>query len=225
MDKPWERVFQTEVTALYEYLVGTGMRIDFQNFSTQFIRAFEEATSKSHLNHIEIPMQEIIVKVMRKFGVHNQDLVQGALEAYYKPELESSQLYPDSLQALTDLQKDGYPLGLISNAKSDWAVHAILRKFEIDRYFKIVLSSAALRIRKPRSAIFLNALNALNLPPSDTVFIGDSLDADVIGARNVGIHAIYLQRKSPENQILMETEATVNSLTQAVKTINDWTKD
>jgi putative hydrolase of the HAD superfamily len=122
------------------------------------------------------------------------------------------------------LEKDGYQLGLISNAKSDWAVRAILRKFEIDKSFRIVLSSAALRIRKPRPAIFLKALNALDLPPKDSVFIGDSFDADIIGARNVGMHTVYIPRKPLERHILLEPEATVHNLTEAVRTINKWAK-
>jgi putative hydrolase of the HAD superfamily len=163
---------------------------------------------------------------MGMFGVHKpyQRLMQGALEEYHRPELQLWQLYPDSLETLVTLETEGYQLGLISNANSDWAVNAILRKFEIHRFFKIILTSAALRIRKPRPAIFLKALDALKTLPKETVFVGDSFDADVIGARNVGIHAIHLRRKPTERVILVEPEVTVTSLSEAVKIINSWAK-
>jgi putative hydrolase of the HAD superfamily len=97
-----------------------------------------------------------------------------------------------------------------------------MRKNEIDKFFKIILTSAALRIRKPRPEIFIKALDALNARPGDAAFIGDSLDADVIGARNVGIHAIYLRRKPPEHDALVVPEATASNLTEAVGIIKSW---
>lgn len=224
MKRPWEDVFRENVRSIYEYLRGAGVEADFDKFSAAFVHSFEVASSKSDLYKIEIPMQEIISDVMGKFGVHNpyQGFIQGAIEEYYRPELQSWQAYPDAIEALVNLDKAGYLLGLISNAKSDWAVHAIMRKNEIDKFFKIILTSAALRIRKPRPEIFIKALDALNARPREAAFIGDSLNADVIGARNVGIHAIYLRRKPPENDTIVAPEATASNLIEAIGIIKSW---
>lgn len=226
LDKPWEEVFQAEVRSLFAYLNGEDVKVDFRKFSATFIQAHEEAAAKASLYRIEIPMEEIITKVVSKFGVRNpnQGFIHGAVEAYYRPEIESWQLFPDTLDTLTALDQNGYLLGLISNAKSDWQVNSILNKFDLTRFFKLILISASLRMRKPKADIFLKALNDLNLTPQETVFIGNSIDADVIGPRNVGIHAIHIRRETPEHNLISNPEATVTNLSEAVKTVNNWAK-
>ena len=226
LDKPWEEVFEAEVRSLSSYLYEAGVQADFQKFSTVFVQAFQEATAKASLYRIEIPMEEIIAKVIGKFGVRNphQGFIHGAVEAYYQPEIQSWQLFPDTLDTLTTLEKSSYLLGLVSNARSECQVNSILKKFDLTRFFKLVLISASLRIRKPRADIFLKALNDLNLKPKETIFIGNSVDADVIGPRNVGIHTIHIRRRPPEHDLIVEPEATVTSLSEAAKTVNSWAK-
>jgi putative hydrolase of the HAD superfamily len=48
---------------------------------------------------------------------------------------------------------------------------------------------------KPDQAIFHAALTVTNCAPLEAVHIGDSLDHDIAGARNVGVHSIWLNRK------------------------------
>jgi HAD superfamily hydrolase (TIGR01662 family) len=221
---PWEEVFEAEVRALYAYLNDAGVKTDFQKFSTAFVSAFDDATSRANLYRIEIPMDEIIARVIGKFGVRNpyQGFIQGAVEEYYRPEIASWQLFPDTMEALTNLEKNGYLLGLISNAKSAWQVNSILRKFDLSRFFKVTLISASLRMRKPRPDVFLNALDKLSLTPRETVFIGNSIDADVIGSRSVGMRAIHLRREPPDRDLIVDPDATVSSLSDAVNVVNDW---
>jgi FMN phosphatase YigB (HAD superfamily) len=226
LDKPWEEVFEAEVRSLFAYLCDADVKADFQKFPITFVHAFEEATSKTVLYRIEIPMEDIIAKVVGKFGVRNpnQDFIHGAVEAYYRPEIQSWQLFPDTLDTLTTLERNGYLLGLISNARSDWQVNSILKKFDLTRFFKLVLISASLRIRKPKADIFLKALNDLNLTPAETVFIGNSVDADVIGPRSVGIHTIHVRRQPPEHDLTVNPDATVTSLSEAVEILNSWAR-
>ena len=227
LNKPWEDVSEANMRSVYAYLKGADVKADLNKFSATFARALEDASSKSDPFKIEIPMEEIISRVMRKFGIRNPypEFVQGAMEAYYQPELQSWKLFPDAIQALTSIDKNGYALGLISNAKSDWAVHAILKENGIEKFFRVILTSASLRIRKPRPEIFIKALDALTVRPREATFVGDSLDADVIGARNVGIHAIYLRRYPPEHALAVDPEATATNLTEVVKIIQGWTDD
>jgi len=227
LDKPWHEVFEAEVRSLSSYLYDAGVKADFPKFSVAFVQAFEETTSKAHIYRIEIPMEEIIAKVASKFGVRNPNerFIHAAVEAYYRPEIESWQLFPDTLDALNALEKSGYLLGLVSNARSDWQVNSILKKFDLTRFFKLVLISALLRIRKPRADIFLKALTDLSLMPEETIFIGNSVDADVIGPRSVGIHTIHVRRQPPEHDLIVGPEATVASLSEAIETVNSWAKN
>jgi putative hydrolase of the HAD superfamily len=113
-------------------------------------------------------------------------------------------------------------MGVVSNAKSDWAVREIIRRRDIDGYFKTIVTSAAMKIRKPRSEIFKRALADLQVKPSETTFIGDSLSADVGGAKSMGMCAIHVRRKPPEDVSLNVPDATVTNLSEIPGIIAQW---
>ena len=224
LDRPWEEVFNAGLEAIYAFLAKHELQADFERFSKTFVKAFEEASATSDIYKIEIPMEEIISKALRKlkFKPSDEPLVHSAMLEWYRPEIEAWQLYPDTIQSLDALRSTGFQMGLISNSRSEWAVNTILEKFDLQKFFRVIVTSAELRIRKPRAGIFMRALNALNVRPSESVFVGDSLEADIIGARSLGMRAIHLRRKTEERAITADPDATVDSLSMAVDQISVW---
>jgi HAD superfamily hydrolase (TIGR01662 family) len=224
MSRPWDDVFNDNIESLHDYLKKLGFRLDYQQFAGTFIRIFEDAASRADLYKVEIPMADIIAKTLRKsrLEVLGVDLIRNAEIEFFAPEVEAWQLYPDTLETLTTLRDEGFKMGLVSNAKSDWAVRAILEKNDITEYFGSVVTSASLRIRKPRPEIFTRTLSELAVKSSDTVFVGDSLEADICGARRVGMRSIHVLRKPVEAAHQAEPEATVGSLTEAASQITAW---
>jgi putative hydrolase of the HAD superfamily len=224
LDRPWDEVFHANLEAINNYLTKLGLRLDSKRFSETFMRIFEDAASKADTYKIEIPMQEIIEKALRKskLEVLGVNLIQNAMTEFYGPEVEAWQVYPDTVETLTALKNDGFKMGLISNAKSDWAVHAILQRRDLQKYFDVVVTSAQVRIRKPRPDIFNRALAALDAKPPEAVFVGDSLEADVLGARSLGIKSIHVRRRPLEAGGLTGSWADVESLTEAYNQISNW---
>ena len=224
LDRPWDEVFQASLEALYGHLTQLGLRVDFKRFAKTYVRMFVDAAATSSLYKIEIPLPDIMAKTLRKhkFGYLPPDLIQKAMEEYYRPEVEAWQIYPDTVDTLVALRDTGFDLGLISNAKSDYAVRTILKKFDLERFFKVIVTSAALRLRKPRAEVFLRALDALKVKPCQAVFIGDSIDADILGARALGMRALHLVRKPRESAGTVDPDATVINLTQALAQITSW---
>jgi putative hydrolase of the HAD superfamily len=113
-------------------------------------------------------------------------------------------------------------MALVSNTKSDWAVHAIVQECGIEKFFKAIVTSAAIKVRKPRPEIFTEALNALNVKPIDSVFVGDSIQADVAGAKWMGMHSIHVLRKPIGSTPTTNPDATVTSLSEARRVITSW---
>jgi HAD superfamily hydrolase (TIGR01662 family) len=227
LSRPWDDVFRLNMESLYTYLKASGVRTSFDDFARIFIRGYESASSVSQFYKIEIPMQDIMSKVFSKvkFKDHNGVLVYRAMTEFYKPEIEAWELYPDTVDILTALRDSRFDLGLISNAKSDWAVKAILDKYDLRKFFKVILTSAELRKRKPRPDVFTEALKALNIKPSEAVFIGDSLQADILGAKTVGMSSIHVLRKTAEeDSIFVTPDVTVSSLTEALDQITSWSE-
>jgi len=221
LSRPWEDVFRDNLEAAHSYLTKLGLKLDFQQFAETFMRQFNEASEKAGLYKVEIPMQEIIAKTLRKakLEVLGVDLVQNTMMEFYQPEIEAWQLYPDTIKTLETLREQELRMGLISNAKSDWFVSAILEKFNLRQFFDVVITSAEMGLRKPRADIFMKALSSLNIKASEAVFVGDSLHADILGAKAVGIRSIHLVRKPLDDCHVPDRYVGVASLTEALDQI------
>lgn len=224
LSRPWDDVFRDNLESLYAYLKDAGLNLDFQEFAKPFIREFEHASAISQFYKVEVPMQDIISRVLRKVKLRDLGgtLVQSAIMEFYKPEIGAWQLYPDTVETLTALRDNGFKMGLISNAKSDWAVRAILEKHDLSKFFGVIITSAALRMRKPRLDIFSRALAVLDAKPCEAVFVGDSLQADMIGAKTAGIRSIHVLRKPVDRPHFVVPDVTVTSLTEAFTQVTNW---
>ena len=84
-----------------------------------------------------------------------------------------------------------YPLVLVSNFYGN--ISRVLEDFVIGRYFKAVIESAVVGIRKPDPRIFLKGVEALGLRPDEVLVIGDSFRKDIIPAREAGCRALWLK--------------------------------
>jgi len=222
--KPWEEVSYAQIREMYAYLNYSGLQTDFESFGRTFVRVYNDAAARADTFKIEIPVEEIIAKTLSKFNVRNlsTEFLHKAAKFYFMPEIDAWEPYTDAVDTLCRLTENKFKLGVVSNAKSEWVVHEVLSKYDLQKYFGTVVTSATMRVRKPRSEIFSKALKDLEAEAKDAVFIGDSLEADVGGAKKVGMHSIYLSRKPQENPSMSFPEATVFSLTEATDTIMLW---
>lgn len=224
LSRPWNDVFLDNLKSLHEFLKREGVNPDFDEFAKLFIREYEGASAISHFYKVEVPIQNTISRVFRKIKLKDPraNLVQSAIEEFYRPEIEAWQPYPDAMEVLAGFRKMGLKNGLISNAKSDWAVKAILEKHDLSKFFEAIVTSAAMLKRKPRFDIFMQALTTLGVKSSETIFIGDSLQADVLGAKTARMRSIYVCRKPVTEDCRVAPDVTVSSLTQALEKIISW---
>ena len=91
------------------------------------------------------------------------------------------------LEALT---RRGCPLGMITNGRSPFQ-EGNIRALGIESFFSVILVSGAVGVKKPNAHIFEQALQALNAQPETSVFVGDSPLADIKGAQQAGMKAIW----------------------------------
>ncbi len=59
-----------------------------------------------------------------------------------------------------------------------------------------ILTSAACSYRKPHPRIFELALVHWHIPASETAMVGDTLEADVLGAQKAGLYSIWITRRA-----------------------------
>ena len=92
--------------------------------------------------------------------------------------------------AIKDLYTSGYTLGLISNGKTPFQ-ESNFNALGLTEFFKCILVSDAVNIRKPDPEIFKLACQQLNSKPESCIFIGDNEVVDIQGAKNVGMKTIF----------------------------------
>ncbi|MCC7105407.1 MAG: HAD-IA family hydrolase [Chloroflexi bacterium] len=101
-------------------------------------------------------------------------------------------LYPDALPALNELRDEGYRLGIISNW--DPRLKALCANHGFAGHIERIFASEAVGYAKPSARLFRHALAALGVEADRAVHVGDDYNADVLGARSVGMDAILLDR-------------------------------
>jgi HAD superfamily hydrolase (TIGR01509 family) len=88
-------------------------------------------------------------------------------------------------EVMNALESRGLALGVVSN--SDGRVEERLVEIGIRDRFDFVIDSAIVGVSKPHPRIFELALEAAGLPPSETAYVGDYYEVDVVGARGAGM--------------------------------------
>jgi putative hydrolase of the HAD superfamily len=128
-------------------------------------------------------------------GVHPDVIPVGFEDAYVKLCPTKTNLFPHAHETLQYLHAK-YTLHLISNGFKE-SQDIKIGNTGIGKYFQHVIISEIVGVNKPDKAIFEHALNLAGTVKEESLMIGDSLEADVRGALNFGMDAIYF---NPFNQ-------------------------
>ncbi|MCY4450080.1 MAG: HAD family hydrolase [Chloroflexi bacterium] len=105
---------------------------------------------------------------------------------------EELQLLPGAEAALAELRGRGLTLGVISNMGLE--LNGLLEGLGIGAYLPVRSCTATAGVSKPHPRIFQSALTQARVRPDEAVHIGDSIPADVEGARSAGIAPVLVQR-------------------------------
>ena len=101
-----------------------------------------------------------------------------------------------------------YKLHIITNGFEE-VQHKKLKNSGIDHYFSTVTTSEEVGLKKPNPKVFLTALNKANSLPTQSVMIGDSLEADILGANNIGMQTIFYNYR---NESISKKIKSIDSL-------------
>ena len=119
----------------------------------------------------------------------NDDMVYTLADAYIQNLPEHNHLFPGAIEILEQLNKQ-YSLHIITNGFRE-VQRFKMRNAGLTPYFITVTDSESVGVKKPNPLIFEKALRDANCDASRAVMIGDSREADILGALQVGMHAIH----------------------------------
>ena len=117
-------------------------------------------------------------------------------EEYIKLLPENNHLFEGTIEIL-DYLSTKYKLHIITNGFADVQDKKI-NNSGIRQYFTTITNSENAQAKKPNPIIYDYALNVANAVKNNSVMIGDCLDADINGALNFGINAIFVNYHNAE---------------------------
>jgi HAD superfamily hydrolase (TIGR01662 family) len=137
-----------------------------------------------------------------------------ALHAMYRVTQSNWKVEKHAAPVLRSLKRRGFRIGAVSNGSDDWNALELLNRARLRGYFDLVLTSAAHGRRKPDATIFQAALDHFRADAQRTVMIGDSYEADILGASALGLHTIWITRRvaSPTMTPTVEADATLGTI-------------
>ena len=208
--------YSPAVKSMHRFLVRNGIQVSFANFRDAYIKArdelYEDADVKLEEPHFNIRVRN----TLQNLGFKTQagsSLVQGATDAFCKEFRNYVRIDENAASVICELH-DKYKLGVVSNFAIPECVQKLLEQNGLDKLFDIVIVSAAVNRRKPSPEIFKHALDILQLTPAETVFVGDTIDADIKGPKQLGMKTVYIERRPQKELENVKPDQTIKSLVE-----------
>lgn len=212
---------------LREGLVKAGICVDDEAWRDAYVFA-ERALARER---IILPEDTFLQVMQKKIDIETKRLAELAAlnlteeERVAKADIAAGYCYnfarehvEQSKKVLRALAAKGYPMVLVTNFYGN--MHSVLNDFALSSdtgFFKEIVESSVVGIRKPDPRIFALGVEALGLLPQEVLVVGDSYDKDIVPAAKIGCATVWLKGqgwgKDPEDtQAAGETIRSINQL-------------
>ncbi|MBX3048532.1 MAG: HAD family hydrolase [Anaerolineales bacterium] len=197
-DEVWPDLMQTAMRELLSYLQDQGLPLKEDGFLKEFHARLQDYYVQRDAEFVEYTTAHVLRTLLADMEqpALTEEQMNTALRQLYAVSQAHWQPEEDALPTLDQLQAAGYRMAIISNASDDADVQTLVDKAGLRGYMDFVLSSAACGIRKPNPLIFQTGLDEWGLAPAQVAMVGDTLGADILGARNAGLYSIWITRRA-----------------------------
>lgn len=190
----------------FEANAKTALKIAFEGnkLESEGVSSFDAFFEKySYHNHILwsrytqglIKQEELRWKRMWRtlieFKVGDEKIARKMSEDFLQELPLQKQLFPYTIEILTYLKNKDYQLNLITNGFDEVQNKKLLHA-GLSPYFNKMITSQASNSLKPHKEIFAYAIKETQAEKYSSIMIGDNLEADIEGALNFGIDAIWV---------------------------------
>jgi putative hydrolase of the HAD superfamily len=178
--------------ALVEELAARG--VDVRPSEAGWAIGAEIAYYRQHLHHARD------AEALHDLRLRCLDVLRGALPAHAREAADLDVLlgslrfrpYPEAVAALTMWREAGLRLVVVSNW--DVSLAEVLERTGLAPLVDGAVDSATFGVAKPDPAIFVEGLRVAGVAASEALYVGDSYEPDVTGARAAGIEPVLVVR-------------------------------
>lgn len=181
-----------------------GVPADKETFREAYVWAERELARTRHilpehnfLDLLRIKMRlelEELARILNRKGVSADkltanlpEMAESAAQYCYA----SARQWIEKARPVLDRLAEHFPMVLVSNFYGN--VETVLADFGLSKYFRSVIESAVVGVRKPDPAIFALGVQALELLANEVLVVGDSLTKDILPAESLGCRTAWLK--------------------------------
>ncbi len=194
---PWPPIFAQADAVLWAVLHEAGVNLEAHELYGEFQNLFELYYARRESELSEPTTLIVLGELIKQKGFPVPDAsLRAALRAMYTITQANWYTEEDAIPTIEKLRKNGYHIAYLSNGGDDENTQAVIDKGGLRPFAEFILSSAAFGIRKPHPSIFQAGLAHFGLRPEETVMVGDTLEADILGANQLGMKSIWITRRA-----------------------------
>jgi putative hydrolase of the HAD superfamily len=137
-------------------------------------------------------MTQVVAAFLDRAAVEADPALVDAFARTYVGEWNKGVRYLEDAHDLVRRLAERFGLAIITNTHDPELVPGHLERMGVASLFEAVVTSVELGIRKPGRGIFEHALGRLAAAPERCIYVGDSFEADYVGARSAGIPSLLI---------------------------------
>lgn len=144
------------------------------------------------VKEVEINLDRVFAALYKEKDIKaNKQLIKDSMIAFRAITMEKLRLFPGTKELLQGLRDAGKKVYLLSNAQTSFT-YPEMKALGLTGYFDDIFFSSDLEVKKPSAKFYEALFEKHGLKKTESVMVGNDRFADVQGALDFGIEAIYL---------------------------------
>ncbi|MDM8528564.1 HAD family hydrolase [Anaerolineales bacterium HSG24] len=199
----WKITDQTGAEAMSNWFKKKRIKHDQKAFVDAFLSERAAGFVVAQQTDMEVTTTASLEKTIKKMNMSDQavPLISDAIKIYLEAESKSWFCYDDTIPTLKMLKRQGYFMGLYSNAMDDPFVQRLVNQYRLRPLLSPTFSSAGLGWRKPKAEPFQLIAERWEIPTNEIVVVGDNLRTDILGAQNAGMAGILITKNEAASNV------------------------
>jgi putative hydrolase of the HAD superfamily len=183
----------------YYWMYITSMRLFFSypSFAYHFSCVRKEIRKVRGIQEFRRKQAELLAERMNISGVRAYRLIEERIYGQWIDSFHIIKPFPYLKQVLMQIKQYRITLALLS----DYPVEKKCAYLGLEHLWDLTLSSEDVHNLKPNPECFLELIRLLDIAPEKILYVGDTYEYDIVGAKRVGMKTAHLSKRVKKSSI------------------------
>lgn len=198
----------------HKLLVDQGHEVEYDAFRDAYRVSARAQNIKANKTWEEFDHEKRLLETLVSINYEKPELpiiVRDLWKEYLTLWPAHSKPYKETMPLLNIL-KDSYKIGLVTNFVDGPTARKVFNSLEFEKLFGAIIISGEVGYRKPKRLLFDLALSQLSTLPEKAVMVGDTIVADVIGPKEIGMKAVLIDEDGSKKDSHHLADAVIQNI-------------